>query len=49
MFPARILEADKAGPGAERRPLLQASVSDCLGKAVGGDGRKIGEGAAVRR
>lgn len=45
MFPARILEADKAGPG----PLLQASMSDYLGKAVGGDGRKIGEGAAVRR
>lgn len=45
----RILEADKAAAGAGRRPLLWANVSDCLGKAVRGGGRKDGEGAAVRR
>lgn len=49
MLPARILEADQAGAGAERRPLLQASVSNCLGKAMRSDGKKDGEGAAVRR
>lgn len=41
--------ADKAGAGAERRPLLEAGVSDCLGKVVRGDGRKDGEGAAIKR
>lgn len=47
MFPARTSEAGKAAARAGRRPLLQISVPDCLGKAV--RGRKDGEGATAGR